>query len=65
MLNRKWNSERALVFSHVVLTSTLGAQKVRWIRARIDRCLDLWERGIHAGLVGGALAEGRSMEGCV
>ena len=51
MINWKWNSEKSLIFSHVVLTKTLGARKARDIRARIDFRLDLWERGIHAGLV--------------
>ena len=63
MLNRKWNAERPLIFSHVVLTRTLGARKDREIQVRIDRQLDLWERGIHAGMVGDALAEGRAREG--
>ena len=43
----------------MVLTKTLGACKDREIQARIDRRLDLWERDIHAGLVGDVLAEGR------
>ena len=41
VLDRKWNSERLLIFSHVVLTKTLGACKAREIQARIDHCLDL------------------------
>ena len=65
VLGRKWNSERPLVFAHVVLTKTLDACKAREIRARIDRRLDLWERGSHAGLVGDALTEGRAQEGRV
>ena len=60
VLNQKWNSERPLVFTHVVLKKTLGAHKAREIWERIDRRLDLWERGINAGLVGDALSEGRS-----
>ena len=44
----------------MILTKTLGACKARKIQARIDRRLDLWEREIHAGLVGDALAEGRA-----
>ena len=65
MLDRKWNSEIPLVFAHVVLTKILGAQKSREIRARINRRLDLWERGIHASLVGDKLAEGRAQYGRV
>ena len=49
----------------MVLTRTLGARKARDIKARINHRLDLWERIIHACLVGGALVEGRSKEGYV
>ena len=42
------------------MNKTLGARKAREIRARINHGLDLWERGIHAGLVGDALEEGRA-----
>ena len=62
VIDRKWNSKRPLVFAHVVLTKTLDACKAREIRARIDRRLDLWERGSHAGLVRDALTEGRAQE---
>ena len=51
--------------THVVLTKTLGSHKAREIMARIDRLVDLWERGIHAGLVGDVLEEGRAREGRV
>ena len=60
VLNQKCNSKIPLVFSHVVLTKTLVACKAMEIRARIDRRLYLWERGIHAGLVGDTLAEDRA-----
>ena len=63
MLDQKWNSERPLVFAHVVLKSTISTRKVRVIQARINCLLVIWERGIHAGLVGDALAEVRSREG--
>ena len=63
MLDRKWNSERPLVFSHVVLTRTLSAHKARDIRERIDRRLDLWYRVIHTDLVRDELAEGRARGG--
>ena len=63
MLARIWNSERPLVFSRIVLTKTLGVCRAREIQARITRRMDLWERGQHAGLVGGAEAEGASREG--
>ena len=58
VLNRSWNSERPLVFAHVVLTKTLGVRRSQDIRARITRRMDIWERGLHTGLVGDAEAEG-------
>ena len=65
ILDWKWNSEKPFVFDKVVLDKTLGTQKAREIWARFDRRLDLWESGTHTGLVGDALEEGRSREGCV
>ena len=58
VLRRSWNSERPLVLDHVVLTKTLGVRRAREISAWITRRMDLWERGLHAGLVGDAKAEG-------
>ena len=58
VIGRTWNSERSLIFTHVFLTKTLGVRRARDIRAQISRRMDLWERGIHAGLVGDAEAEG-------
>ena len=57
-----WNSKIPLVFTHVVLTKTLGVRRAREIRARIMRRMDLWERGHHAGLVGDAEVEGDAQE---
>ena len=65
VLSRSWNSERPLVFAHVVLTKTLGVRRAREIRAWITRRMDLWERGQHAGLVGDAEAEGAARKGRV
>ena len=42
---------------------TLGVRKAQDIRAQITRQMDLWERGLHMGLVGNAEAEGASREG--
>ena len=56
VISRSWNSKRPLVFVQVVLTKTLGVRRAQEIRARITRCMDLWERGQHAGLVGDAEA---------
>ena len=60
VLDQKWNFKRPLFFAHVVLTKNLDACKARDIWARIDRRLDLRERGTHAGLAEDALTEGRS-----
>ena len=63
ILNRSWNSERPLVFAHVVLTKTLGVRRAQETRAMIMRRMNLWGRGLHTVLVGGAKAarEGRSV----
>ena len=58
VLSRSWNSDIPLVFAHIFLTKTLGARRAQEIRARITRRMDLWERGLHADLVGDAKAEG-------
>ena len=63
MLDRKCNSKRPLVFSHVAMIRTLSAHKAREIRERINCRLYLWYRGIHVGLVGDMLAEGRAIGG--
>ena len=63
ILSISWNSEIPLVFSHIVLTKMLGVCRAKEIRARITRCMDLWERGLRAGLVGNAEAEGADREG--
>ena len=56
VLGSSWNSKRPLVFVHVVLKKTLVVCRAKDIRARITRRMDLWEMGIHAGLVGDAEA---------
>ena len=61
-LGRSLNSERPLVFAHVVLTKALGVRRAKEIRARITRRMDLWERGIHVGLLGDAKAGKYSRE---
>ena len=63
VISWSWNSERTLIFAHVVLTKTLGVRRARDIRARITRRMELWERGQHAGLVGDADVEGAAREG--
>ena len=58
-----WNSNRPPVFSHIVLTKTLGVRRAREIREQIARCMDLWKRGLHAGLAGDTEVEGADREG--
>ena len=55
-LKRIWNSDIPLVFAHIVLTKTLGVRRAREIQARITWRMDIWERGLHAGLLGDAKA---------
>ena len=57
VLDRSWNSKRTLVFAHVLLTKTMCVRRSNEIQARIAWQMDLWERGLHAGLVGDAEAE--------
>ena len=55
-LGRSWNSKRPLVFAHVDITKTLGFRRAKEIWAWITRRMDLWDRGLHEGLVGDAEA---------
>ena len=41
----------------------MGVRRAKEIRARITRRMELWERGLHAGLVGDAEEEGAVREG--
>ena len=63
VLGRSWNSKRPFVFLHFIITKSLGVHRAKEIQARITRQTDLWERGLHAGLVGDAEAEGAAREG--
>ena len=62
-IDRSWNSKIPLVFAHVILTKMLGVHRAWEIRVRITRRMDLWERSLHAGLVGDAEVEGAAREG--
>ena len=42
VIGRSWNSNRPLVFYHVVLTKTLGVRRSQEIRAKIMWRMDLW-----------------------
>ena len=62
---KSWNSDMPLVFAHIILTKMLGVCSAKDIRSQITRRMDLWERGLHAGLVGDAAAKGDAREGRV
>ena len=62
VLDRSWNSEIPLVFAHIILKKTWGVCRAREIRARLTRRMEFWEKGLHAGLVGDAEAEGATRE---
>ena len=62
-LGSTWNSEIPLVFAHVVFIKTLGVCRAREIQVRITRMMDLWDRGIHTGLVGDTYVGGAAKEG--
>ena len=51
VLNRSWNSEILLVFSQIFITKNLGVCRARNIRASLAKRMELWERGIHTGMV--------------
>ena len=63
VLSRSWNSEIPFVFVHFVLKKMLGVHRAKEIWARITRRMNLWERGLHADLVGDSEAEGADREG--
>ena len=63
VLGRTRNSERPLVIALVVLTKTMGVNWAKKIRSQITRWMYLLERGLHAGLIGDAEAEGAVREG--
>ena len=46
LIEGSWNSKRLLVFTHVILTKTLGVRRENDIRARITMRMDFWQRGI-------------------
>ena len=62
-LGKIWNSERPLVFTHVVITKMLGVCGSRDIMAQVTRRMELWERGLHTGLVRYAELERATREG--
>ena len=63
VLDGSWNSERPLVFAHVLLMKTLGVHTAQKIWAWIMRRMNLCDRGLHADLVGDSEAEESAGEG--
>ena len=56
---RKWNSERVVVFLLVVLRRTAIVKRARDVRRRVEMRLDLWEQGCHSALVDDTEAEAK------
>ena len=52
---RRWKSERFIVFQTVTLHRTRHVTEFRDIRRRIEKCLDAWEEGKHSMLMEDAL----------
>ena len=48
---RKWNSERFLVYSAVILQTTPGTMRAQDIRKRLTQRMDLWDQGRYDTLV--------------
>ncbi len=57
--DRKWNSERVIVFLSCVLRKEPGRQKYSEIRKLIGDRLDMWDAGEHAILVRNAVERGK------
>ena len=60
VLNRSYKNERNLIFSHAIIKKTLGVCRDRNISSIISSSMDLWYRGLHAGLLGCVEAKGAS-----
>ena len=57
---RKWNSERPLVFAATILQTTPGVRRSQDIRRRLARRMDLWDQGCFSALVDDTEVEIRS-----
>ena len=54
---RKWNSERPLMFAKLILQTTRNVKKSKDVRARLELRMDLWERGQQRDLLNDVIAE--------
>ena len=57
-----WNSNRPLVFEYTVLTKMLGIHYEWEIWERINQHMELWDKGLHKGLMRNLESEGASRE---
>ena len=57
------NSERPLVFAHIIITNMLGVRRAKEIQTQITRRMDLWERYLNTCLLGNAKAEWGARQG--
>ena len=55
---RVWNSEKPLVFFHVIFKKTLSACEAKDIQKSISRRMELWYAGRNKDLIGGTEAKG-------
>ncbi|KAI2494156.1 hypothetical protein MHU86_20388 [Fragilaria crotonensis] len=59
---RRWNSERPLVFVATVLQTTPGVRRSKDIRSRLAQRMDLWDQGHFKALVDDAEGEVQSRQ---
>ena len=55
--DRRWNSERTMIFAAVILQKAKGVTKAKDIRARLKSRLDLWDQGGPIALIDDLEAE--------
>ena len=60
---RRWNSERPLVFATAILQTTQGVRSSQAIRSRLAQRMDLWDQGHFVALVDDVEAELNSRVG--
>ena len=63
ILDWTWNYKIPVVFDNIILTKILSVCQVIDIQYMLSQIMDLWERGIHAGLMGDMGTEGVAHEG--
>ena len=54
---RKWNSERPIIFAAVVLQRTPTVRAAKDVRARLEKRMDYWAEGSYDGLISDTIAE--------